>query len=169
MLLVGAPLIVVALLAGCSSSQSTDGPLGDGGTPGAQCVKGDLGKPRTMGIFDLDDRGSAPVKITAITLPDAKGLRMTSAWLIPIDYQGGDEILVGAGGSFPPVWRQWADREPLIGAVIRPRQDLNLVFGLVRTTARAGTSDGPKISYSSGGSRYTVTEQTTLEVAAHCS
>jgi hypothetical protein len=39
------------------------------------------------------------------------------------------------------------------------------VFGLTRTTVKAGRSDGPLISYTADGNSYTVQEQTALEVA----
>jgi hypothetical protein len=53
-------------------------------------------------------------------------------------------------------------------SVIKPHEDLNLVFGLTRTTARNSYSGGPVITYSTGGTAYTVSEKTTLEVAKSC-
>ena len=47
------------------------------------------------------------------------------------------------------------------GQLIRPGQDLNLVFGLMN-----GESGGPLISYTSDGIPYSVQEQTVLQVAA---
>jgi hypothetical protein len=178
-MLPGALLAVAALLAGCSASlggPDTNGPLGDGGTPGGQCVPSPAAMHfDTMGIFDLDDAGKSPVKVTGITLAHNHGLAMTSAWLTPIGHSGGDEELIGAAISYPPSYDQlarqeWARRQKLIGAVIRPRQDLNLVFGLAQTTAKAGSSSGPRITYTSSGNRYVLQEQTTLEVAprGHC-
>jgi hypothetical protein len=161
-------LLAAALLPAACSSADRVGPLGDGGTPGQQCIPGRQGQPQTMGIFDLHDTGTTTVKVTGISLPSAHGLRMTkSAWLIPIWVTQGTFNLVGAGYGYPPVtWATWKDHRPAIGAVIKPHQDLNLVFGLIRTTGRSGTSAGPAITYTAGGSTYTVHEQTSLVVTA---
>jgi hypothetical protein len=168
-LLLGAPLVVAALLAGCSSPDpSPNGPLGDGGTPGQQCEPAATGQWDAMGIFDLHNASHSPVTITGFTLPHLHGLRVTSAWLTPIGYSGKTEELIGTA-RWPPITDAvWAHRFPLIGAVIKPGRDYNLVFGLAHTGVKYGTSDGPKISYTSGGSKYTVSEQTTLAVATNC-
>jgi hypothetical protein len=173
-LLLRTPLVIVALLAACATStpsySSANGPLGDGRTLGGGCFRMAFGQPVTMGNFDLRNRGDAAVTITHITLPFAHGLRMTRAWLVPIDDHAPGIMLGIAGGPYPPVWQQWISRRPLIGGVIRPHQGLILVFGLIRTNAKAeyGRSAGPKITYSSAGRTYTVSEQATLEVAAKC-
>jgi len=171
--LLGALSAAAALLAGCSSSASANRPLGDGGSPGQQCMQYPEGKPVSTGIYDLDNSGPSPVTITSITLPSSRRLRMTKAWLAPIGRQGGDYITIGAGYPYPPSFSPvaravWAQRRPLIGAVIKPGKDLNLVFGLTRTGSSAGRSAGPKITYTSGGNTYTVSEQTSLVVAARC-
>jgi len=169
-------LSVAALLAACSSDPGP-GPLGNGGTPGQQCMAFTEGQPVTTGIYDLHNTGSSPVTVTSVTLPDAHGLTMTKAWLVPIGHSPGSGrvggMLVGAGWPYPPSFTKlvrsvWAQRRPAVGATIKPGQDLNLVFGLTRTTAKAGKSSGPLIAYTTGGLSYTVAEQTTLEVAAKC-
>ncbi len=131
------------------------------------------GRPVSMGLFDLHNTGQSDVTITGITLGTSHGLRMTKAWLTPIGHQNGNEELIGVGFPYPPSFSrvarsQWAQRRPLIGEVIRPRQDLNLVFGLIRTGARRGYSAGPQVTYTAGGSTYTLTEQTSLVVTAKC-
>jgi hypothetical protein len=167
-------LSVAALLASCSSGP---GPLGDGGTPGQQCMgfKGfSRGTPLTTGIYELDNTGTVAAAVQSVTLPDAHGLRMTKAWLVPIWQAGhGGTLEVGAGWAYPPNFSkaaryQWARRVPAVGATIKPGHGLNLVFGLIWAGGRAGTSPGPVIAYTAGGSSYTVAEQTTLEVAAKC-
>lgn len=133
-----------------------------------------LGKPVTTGIYTVDNAGTAAVMIQSVTLPGAHGLRMTKAWLVPIGQTGhGGTLIVGAGWPYPPsstplIRSVWAKRRPAAGATIRPGQSLNLVFGLIRTTAPDGTSEGPAIQYSAGGSTYAVQEQTSLVVSASC-
>jgi pyrroloquinoline quinone biosynthesis protein B len=53
-----------------------------------------------------------------------------------------------------------------IGGVVGPHKTLNLVFGLARTSASDGRSDGPAITYTAGGNSYTIEEGITLLVAA---
>jgi hypothetical protein len=75
---------------------------------------------------------------------------MTGAWGIPIfhDLKNGTFYLAGFSGPYPPAtWPTWSKRRPAIGAVIRPGQDLNIVFGLTRTSARAGRALGPVVDY----------------------
>jgi hypothetical protein len=59
----------------------------------------------------------------------------------------------------------WAHRVPASGAVIEPGEDLNLVFGLLRTTAADGSSDGPMVVYTAGSSTYTLREKLSLALA----
>jgi hypothetical protein len=170
-LLLGALLVAAALLVGCSSSSDpgTNGPLGAGGVPGEQCEPAAIGQWDAMGIFDLHNTGHSPVTITGFTLPHLHALRVTRQYLTPIGHAGKTEELIGTARWPPTVDGVWRHRFPLIAAVIKPGQDFNLVFGLTRTAAAPyGKSDGPKISYTSGGSRYTVSEQVTLSVAGNC-
>jgi hypothetical protein len=171
----GALLVTAALLAACSGDGP--GPLGDGGDPGQQCMPWAQGHPTGVGLYPLANSGSAPVTLKSVTLGSPHGLTITRAWLTPIDGNaGGGGTLIGVGWPWPlslargwgsqAVRWAWARREPAAGAVIKPREDLNLVFGLTRTIARNGYSGGPVITYTANGSTYTVREQTTLEVAA---
>jgi hypothetical protein len=130
-----------------------------------------LGHPVTTGIYDLTNGGSTNVTIKHLTLPSAHGLKVTSWWLVPIyhDPSNGNSYDVGAGFPYPPTKApEWPRREPAKGAVIRPGQDLNLVFALTRTSAPASRSAGPLITYTAGGNTYSVQEKTTLIVAANC-
>jgi hypothetical protein len=131
-------------------------------------VPGPLGHTLTMGIFDLHNKGASPVTVTSVRLPSAHGMTITKSWLIPIFRKPGQDDLVGEQASYPPAtWPEWAKRQPIPGAVIRPGQDLNLVFGVTRTTARSGHSAGPVVAYTAGGSTYTVQEQTSLVMVAN--
>jgi hypothetical protein len=173
--------VTAALLTACSSDPV--GPLGNGGAPSLQCMSHRQGQPVTTGLFELDNTGSSPVTVQSVTLPSARGLRMTKSWLVPTfrDPKNGDFLDLGAGFPYPPAYsayppeyaaqvrRVWAERRPAAGAVIEPGEDLNLVFGLTRTTAKAGRSDGPLIVYSAGGSTYSLQELTDLIVAQDCS
>jgi hypothetical protein len=97
-----------------------------------------------------------------VSLPAAHGMAMTEAWLVPRD--GGPNL--GVGFPYPPVTSPlWAYRVPASGAVIEPGEDLNLVFGLLRTTAADGSSDGPMIVYAAGRTTYTLREKLSLALA----
>jgi len=156
-----------ALLAACSSSP---GPLGDGGSLGEQCVPGPEGRPLTTGLYDLHNTGTSPVTVQSVSLGSPHGLKITTkAWVMPIfhDVKTGNWDVVGVGVPYPPTtWPEWSNREPAIGAVILPGQDLNLVFGMTRTSASDGTSAGPVILYTVNRGTYTLHEQTGLMVAA---
>ncbi|MGH3290505.1 MAG: hypothetical protein ACRDP7_01725 [Trebonia sp.] len=87
---------------------------------------------------------------------------MTEAWLVRRD--GGPNL--GVGFPYPPVTSPlWARKVPAAGAVIEPGEDLNLAFGMLRTTAADGSSDGPEVVYTSGGTAYTLRENITLALA----
>jgi hypothetical protein len=166
-------LSLTAFVAACSSTASSGGPLGDGGVPGIQCMRFGQGRPVTTGIYDLTDHGTSPVTIKSVTLPGAHGLTMTKPWLAPIHYnpKNGDYVDVGVGAPYPPSTSetpQWAQRRPAIGGIIGASKTLTLVFGLTRTTAKAGKSSGPVIAYTAGGTSYTVKERVSLIVAADC-
>jgi hypothetical protein len=167
-------LCAAALLASCSTGP---GPLGDGGTPGQQCMahKGFApGAPLTTGLYELVNTGTAAVTITSVTLPDAHRLRMTKPWLAPIwNTAHGGTIDVGVGFSYPPSFDkiaryQWAHRAPAVGATIKAGHGFDLLFGLIWAGGKTGLSGGPVIAYTASGSSYTVSEQVTLEIATYC-
>jgi hypothetical protein len=91
---------------------------------------------------------------------------------VPIyhDPKTGNSELIGVGWPYPPTSQPaWPQRRPAIGAVIKPGQNLNLVFGLIRTTGSSGRSDGPVVGYTANGSQYTIHEAVSLLLAAsHC-
>lgn len=166
-----APVLAAAVfLTGCSS-----GPIPDNGGFSA-CAPAATGKLVVIGVYDLHNTGSSPVKITAINVAAIHGLRMTSAWLTPIlrDPRNGDWEEIGMGFPYPPSFtklarEEWRLRQPLIGATIKPRQDLNLVFGVARTGTQPGRLNGLLITYTSGWMiSYTVTDSGALELAARC-
>ena len=166
-MLLGALSATAALLAACSSSP---GPLGNGGTPGQQCFPGRQGEPVTLGLYTLQNNGTSAATINSVRLPsDARGLKMTKAWVVPIyhDPKTGNLELIGVGWPYPPTSQPtWPQRSPAAGAIVKPGQDLNLVFGLIRTTGGNGRSDGPVIVYTVNGSSYTIHEAVSLLLAA---
>ncbi len=162
--LLGALPAAVALLAGCSSGP---GPLGDGGTAGQQCVPAPRRNVLTMGIYVLENSGKTPVTVQSVTLTGVHGLAMTKAWVIPLRRLPREIEAVGAGYPYPPVtWPTWKYRQAVPGAVVPAGKWLNLVFGLTRTTAKGGRSNGPTVSYTAGGNSYSMREQTALALAS---
>jgi hypothetical protein len=174
--LLGIPVVAAVLLAGCSTGPAV-GPLGNGSDRGQQCSPGRIGEPLTIGLYDLHDYSKSSVKITDITLPPPHGLKRTGSWwLTPIlrDPTNGNWMVLGAGYPFPPTFsklarEEWRRRQPLIGAVIHAHQQLNLVFELTRTAATYGIVAGPKVTYTSAGQTWTLTEHFSIAIAANCS
>jgi hypothetical protein len=157
----GALLATAALLSACSNGP---GPLGDGGVQAEQCVPARQGQTITMGIYALGNKTNSTVTVRSVRLGSPHGLAMTRAWMTPIFHT----TLIGAVLSWPPVSRAWAERKRATGAVIKPFQHLNLVFGLTRTSAKTGRSGGPVLVYTADHNTYTLTENTSLIVAARC-
>jgi hypothetical protein len=160
-LVLGALSAVTVLLAACSSDPV--GPLGGPGDPGTECFPAALGRTVTEGFFALQNGGKIPASVQRVTLTDRRGIAVTTkAWLVPIWHTPGHYELIGDGFPYPPVtYPGWKHREPAIGAVIKPGKSFNLVYGIKRT-ARTGTSGGPAITYTAGGTTYTVTFATSL-------
>src|SRR5215469_10026771 len=160
-LMLGALLAIAALLSGCSAGP---GPLGNGGDSARQCAPTRQGQTRMMGIYALENQGKSPVTIQGVPLSSPNGVKMTGgAWVLPIF----NHTLVGPG-PWPPSGPAWAMRLRAAGAVIQPGQAMNLVFGVTRTSANAGRSDGPAISYSADGSTFTLQENISLILADSC-
>jgi hypothetical protein len=161
-LLLGALSAAAALLAGCGAGGAP--PLGSGSGAGVCMLAPQVGKPVLMGLFELKNQGTAPVTVRSVSLPDAHGLAMTGAWLVPVNASGPQ---LGMGLAYPPVtYALWANRVPAVGAVIRPGQSLQLAFGVLRTTRAAdGNSGQPMIVYTAGRAFYTLREQGSLAVA----
>jgi hypothetical protein len=161
--LLGALSALAAVLAGCGAGGPP--PLGNGGGGGQVCTLApQVGKPVLMAEWDLDNQGTAPVTVRSVSLPDAHGMAMTGAWLVPFNTSGPQ---LGVGAAYPPVTSPlWADRVPVAGAVIRPDQKVQLVFGVFRTRSFDGSSDGPMIVYTAGRASYTLREQLSIAVAS---
>jgi hypothetical protein len=151
LLLLPALSAVAALLAGCSAGSP---PLRADGGAGVCTPAPQVGKPVSMAGWELDNQGTAPVTVRAVSLPDAHGMAMTAAWVEPLNTTGPQ---IGVGLAYPPAtYPLWSHRVPAAGAVIRPGQDLQLVFGVLRTTAADGSSAAPMIVYTVRRSTYTL-------------
>jgi hypothetical protein len=155
-------LLGLALLAAACASDPGPGPLGTGGNGGEQCIPGPaIGVTRAMGDFTLKNSGQYPVTITKVTLADDHGLAMGKPWLTPIIGE-----LVGVA-YWPPTGRAWDRRIAANRAVLKPKEDLNLVLEVWRTRNPSGTS-AVNITYTSNGTRYSLTEGWSVEVAKSC-
>jgi hypothetical protein len=66
---------------------------------------------------------------------------MTKTWLMPILVTRGHDELFGLAYPYPLHPVEWPKRFPAIGAVLKPGQDLNLVFGLTMTSQRNASSN----------------------------
>jgi hypothetical protein len=152
-LLLGALAATAALLAACSTGPS---PLSNGGWSGSDCIPSRLYSEPTVGFWLLDNTGTSPVTVTSVKLP-SHGLAMTKAWLVPQYKSHNTTDYLGTQASYPPTrYRTWPDRQPIPGAVIKPGQELNLIFGVTRTGSKDGTTDGPVITYTAGRITYTL-------------
>ncbi len=159
-LLLGALLATAALLAACSADPA---PLNSGGFTGAGggiCTPLAIGQPPvTDGFSILDNASSSPVTVTGVKLALSHGLNMTKAWLIPLAKSPSGGLNFAGEQNYPPTtWPTWSQRQPIPGAVIKPRQQLNLVFGLARTGPKVGRTSGPVVTYTAGGNSYTLRE-----------
>ena len=153
---------VAALLAGCSGTGGPP-PLGTGGGGRACTLAPRVGVPVSMVLFDLDNQGAAPVTVRSVSFPNAHGMGMTEVWLMQLHPHSAQ---LGEGGPWPPVTDSlWPARVPAVGGVILPGKVLQLAFGVFRTTAADGSSDGPVVVYTAGRATYTLREQFSLAVA----
>jgi len=130
---------------------------------GQQCVSQPPDKRVTMGLFNLKDYGNSSVTVASVTLANVHGLAIGRAWLAPII---GLET-IGVTLNWPPTGRAWAQRIPADGAVIKPRQELNLVFPVWRTTSETSTAN-VAIACTSKGNRYVLTEGFRLKIVTNC-
>ncbi len=155
-LMLGALLATTALLSACSTGP---GPLGADSAWGSVCVPDALGQPMADGMSVLYNYGTSPVRVTSVELLSPRGLAVTEAWLVP-QYKPpyGAWSYVGVQ-LYPPInWHTSPKRQAIPGAIIKPGQALNLVFGLTRTGPKYGHTGGSVITYTANRGSYTVTE-----------
>jgi hypothetical protein len=146
-------LLCAAFLAACSSDPGPLGSTADYGS-GVQC-QGLLrpGQMIAIGDWELKNGSASTVTVQSASLPGEHGLSATKAWLVPIQGQ----TLIGVA-YWPPKSPMWPLRQPAAGAVIRPHQSVNLVFGFAKTSAKNGQAGGPLVTYTANGHTYTLQE-----------
>jgi hypothetical protein len=145
------------VLAGCSIGPSGPGPLGNGGDQGTLCSPVAKGQVLSDGFDALRNTGDAPATIEAVSLADPHGLRLLTAYIIPI----AGHSLYGVRAGFPPAAPLspgvlWSKRHLAVGASI-PRSNGHHVANLVlvlKPTASTGTAAGTQISYRVAGQDY---------------
>jgi hypothetical protein len=160
--LLGALLATAALLAACSSDGPPP-PLQTGGFAadgGGICAPGALGQKITDGYVLLYNSSTSPVTVTSVKLPpSSRGLAISKAWLTPQWKSPSGSLNYAGDPDYPPItWGAWPQRQQIPGAVIRPHQTLNLIFGAWRTAPRIGRTVGPVITYTSSGDTYALQE-----------
>jgi hypothetical protein len=105
----------------------------------------------------LYNTGTTPVTVIRVKLASPHGVTMTKAWLMPLYKPPHGSLSYAGVQSYPPTsWPEWPNRQPIPAAVIKPGQYLNLVFGLTRTTAGPGRTDGAVITYTANRISYTL-------------
>ena len=161
---VAALVTAVLLSVGLSQRHSGPPPLGTGNVgPGLQCEGSDIRQPVTMGIFALTNSSDEKVTLASVRLAGGEGQKMASpAFLAPIVHT----TLLGAQ-PWPPAGAAWRRRRLAAGAAIAPHVTTNLVFAQTRTSTRT-RSAAVQITYTAGGTGYTLTEAVRVLVAADC-
>lgn len=171
----GVLLVTAALLSACSNSPAGHGPLSlSGDVSGGECVRAQPGKWVSAGWL-LENHGRSAATIRSVRLPpDAAGIRMTRALIVPnyADPKTRKSALGDAWG-FPwpltvKIVPSWDKRQPAIGAVIRPGGVESVDFGVMRPSAKTARSGGPLIGYTAEGKSFTWQENVSMELATKC-
>jgi hypothetical protein len=157
-----AAVLVVCCVAGSSgcgsdagSGPSSKGPMGPTFNDVSVCVPlkapGDA-VSQSSGLY-LQNQGSQVITITGVSA-GGHGLVLAGAWLIPNIENSG----VGAPPGWPPSQgisaKLWSAGRPPDGYKLKPGKVAALVYGVAATSTRGGTTPGPVVSCTSGGSRY---------------
>lgn len=161
-------LILAFTLTSCGSG---GGPLDANYSPGALCAP--IGKDRriTVGLDTLENSGQANAVISEVELvhPDA-GLTLIEASIVVAGF-----TLVGVRSGYPPALGElpdnveWAEAQPMPGAVVTPQDATTGVFNLVVGLELAGSvtmarADGFRIMYESGGRDYEYVTPNSIEL-----
>lgn len=153
-------LVTGALLASCASTINTEpvntGPLGDGGTPGEECVPVDAKSPSAViGIDALQNTSNETVTIDSVILAYPKQLKLTSVLLVPIAQHN----LIGVALTYPPPQGpepgvMWDQRRPAPGTTIAPGSLTENLVAMVTAEATTAQAAGLIVSYHNTGHRY---------------
>ena len=158
-------LIGAMLLAGCGAGLPTDGPFGNGGTPGSECTVVPRGGVLSYGFEALENHGAAAARITSVTLAAPHhGLSVLAAYVIPVT--GHD--LYGVRDGYPqaaqmPPGEDWPDRQDAAGAQVPAMKVANLLL-VLRPANSGGTAAGVDVYYEASGRRYLLQTATSLRV-----
>ena len=149
-------LLAVALgLSGCASGDPSDqGPLSLGGVGSSslECIPAGDGQAITFGVVATNRSASFAAQLVDATLVDARGVEVVDAVAIPLG--ANSHYAYGAMG-YPPAPShgvRWSDRVAIGGEVVRPHEDVNIVFAmrlLDRTTV--GSARAVRIDYKLAG------------------
>lgn len=154
---------LVALGTGCSvvayasGNPVNSGPLGGTNlTVGTECFPiHHRGAVITDGFNEVQNSGSAVAVIDKVTLLDPHGLRVLTAWAVPVR-----NLLYGVEGGYPLASKipglQWPDRHLAAGASM-PHTGSNAGTNLlvvIQTSGRRATDHGLNVYYHVGDQSY---------------
>jgi hypothetical protein len=163
--LAAASLIGAMLLAGCAAGLPTDGPFGNGGTPGSLCTPVPRGGVLSYGFEALENHSSTTVRITNVTLADPhEGLTVLEAYVIPVT----GHLLYGVRSGYPqadqmPPGEDWPERQYAVAAQVPAEKVANLLLVLMPANS-GGAARGIDVYYESSGRQYLLRTATRLQV-----
>ena len=160
-----AGLLAALLLTGCGGGLPTDGPFGNGGTPGLECVPVPRGSVVSDGFEALENHATATAHITKVALADPHhGLKVLAAYVVPVT----GNTLYGVAPGFPrrplmPAGWQWAQRQVAVGAQVRGKTTANLLL-VLQPAASGGWARGIDVYYQVSGQQYLLRTATRLRI-----
>ena len=168
--LMAAAAVLAAAMASCTSSGDTrsDGPFGNGGTPGAHCVVAQPGQMRTDGDQFFQNSGSQ-ARIRSLSLAGDHGIELLRSWIVRIT----GNTLYGNWAGWPvnrPQLRgvHWDTRQAAVGASVPPvsgKDGYNIVLAIsLAPGRREGWARGISVHYSTGRQDYILLTATRIEI-----
>lgn len=171
---------MLSALTGCRPAAryappSTHGPVHLGNSPGTICLPTSVDGALTMGFDVIRSKARSAVRITAVTLRDARGLTVAGAYLMPVRHRS----LVGVTNRWPPQHPSKAtggDWDARVNAVGTGRldpgsgvHDWNLVMKLtIAPDVDIPRYQAVSVQYTSSGSSYVAYNATRLVVKPKC-
>jgi hypothetical protein len=163
------PVSMVIVLTACSTFSggplNKQGPLGNGGTPGEECVATDPSGAAYVAVDFLINKGVAPVTIDSVDLASPNNLDLTEALLVPIE--GTTLIGVGHGAPNPKDMDDgvvWAKRVPAVGAIVSPNGEVGNLLAVLKTKDSSGSSVGLRVTYHDSNAQYVYQSATRLRL-----
>jgi hypothetical protein len=159
-------LLAAVLLAGCAAPAVNTGPFHGGGNPGAECASIPAGGVLGYGFEEFRNSGSATATIEKVALTDPRGLRILTAYVVPVS----GHILYGVQPGWPPSYIPpgflWPQREKAAGARISPSHGhdvINLLL-VLKPTGQVGTARSVDVFYRVSGQDYHLRTATSIRV-----